>query len=187
MKGDPAPQGRGDPVPHGRGDPTPHGGDPTPHGGDPEPHGRGDPALHGEGDPVPHEGDPAPHGGGDSVPHGEGDPAPQRRGAEETGRRQEAGRGPVSTEGATGNWSPSATLVTAILTGRAQWSTWGDFPGGPVVKTPSFHGKGSGSIPAQGTKIPKAARGSQEKKRETLARSKGGFLSFLWVLMSITS
>ena len=28
-----------------------------------------------------------------------------------------------------------------------------DFPGGPVVKTPSFHAGGTGSITGQGTKI----------------------------------
>ena len=29
-----------------------------------------------------------------------------------------------------------------------------DFPGGPVVKTPSSQCRGTGSIPGQGTKIP---------------------------------
>ena len=34
----------------------------------------------------------------------------------------------------------------------------GDFPGGPVVKTPSFQYRRCGSIPGQGTKIPHAVR-----------------------------
>ena len=32
----------------------------------------------------------------------------------------------------------------------------GDFPGGPVVKTPRFHCRGAGLIPGQGTGIPHA-------------------------------
>ena len=30
----------------------------------------------------------------------------------------------------------------------------GEFPGGPVIRTPCFLAKGPGSIPGQGTKIP---------------------------------
>ena len=30
----------------------------------------------------------------------------------------------------------------------------GDFPGGPVDKIPCFHGRGTGSIPGWGTKVP---------------------------------
>ena len=33
----------------------------------------------------------------------------------------------------------------------------GDFPGGPVVKNPSYDSGDTGSIPGQGTKIPHAA------------------------------
>ena len=65
----------------------------------------------------------------------------RRRGEERRG-----GEGP-STKGATRTWSPSGTLATAILTRRARQSTSGDFPGGPAVKTLSFHGSTS-SIPA---------------------------------------
>ena len=39
-----------------------------------------------------------------------------------------------------------------------------DFPGSPVVKTPSFHWRGVGSIPGWETKIPHAARCRQKKK-----------------------
>ena len=40
----------------------------------------------------------------------------------------------------------------------------GDSPGGPVVKTPSFQGKGVGLTPGQGIKIPQAARSSQKEE-----------------------
>ena len=33
----------------------------------------------------------------------------------------------------------------------------GEFPNGPVVRTPTFTAKGWGSIPGPGTKIPQAA------------------------------
>ena len=40
-----------------------------------------------------------------------------------------------------------------------------DFPGGPVVKTLSFHcSGGSSSVPGQGTKIPQALQFSQKIK-----------------------
>ena len=41
-----------------------------------------------------------------------------------------------------------------------------EFPGGPVVRTRSFHCWGPGSIPGQGTKIPQAAQCGQEKKKK---------------------
>jgi len=40
----------------------------------------------------------------------------------------------------------------------------GEFPGGPVVKTPHFQGKGTEVIPGWETKIPYAVQGSQKKK-----------------------
>ena len=40
---------------------------------------------------------------------------------------------------------------------------WRDFPGSPVVKTLYFRCRGS--VPGQGTKIPRAASWSQKKKR----------------------
>ena len=53
----------------------------------------------------------------------------------------------------------------------------GDFPGGPVVKTPHFQCRdagGLGSIPVQGTKIPHAAqsqgRGKKMKKVDHLQK-----------------
>ena len=42
---------------------------------------------------------------------------------------------------------------------RQQW----DFPGGPVVKTPSFHCRGTGSFADQGSKLPQATWHSQNK------------------------
>ena len=46
-----------------------------------------------------------------------------------------------------------------------------EFPGGPVVKTPCFQGKGHGLIPGQGTKIPqgqKKKKMEKEKKKKSL-------------------
>ena len=39
-----------------------------------------------------------------------------------------------------------------------------DFPGGPVIKNPHFHGRGKGSIPGRGTKIPQAVCCGQKTK-----------------------
>ena len=41
----------------------------------------------------------------------------------------------------------------------------GDFPSGPVVKTPHFHCRGTGSILGWGTKIPQAVRPERKKKK----------------------
>ena len=41
----------------------------------------------------------------------------------------------------------------------------GDFPGGPVVKTPHFHCRGTGSIPGWGTKIPRGLKKIKNKKK----------------------
>ena len=41
-----------------------------------------------------------------------------------------------------------------------------DFPGGPVVKTPCFQCRGTGSIPGLGTKIPHAMLRGQKKKKK---------------------
>ena len=43
-----------------------------------------------------------------------------------------------------------------------------DSPGGPVVKTPCFHGMGTGLIPGQGTKILHAAWHGQKKKKDVI-------------------
>ena len=43
--------------------------------------------------------------------------------------------------------------------------TYGDFPGGPVVKTRVFTARGTGSLPGPGTKIPNAVW-SKNKLRE---------------------
>ena len=50
------------------------------------------------------------------------------------------------------------------ITGQRRKS--GEFPDGPGVRNPSFHAEGPGSIPGQGTKIPKALRYSQGEKEE---------------------
>ena len=41
----------------------------------------------------------------------------------------------------------------------------GDFPGGPVVRTPCFYAGGAGSIPGWGAKIPHVAQCSQKIKK----------------------
>ena len=47
-----------------------------------------------------------------------------------------------------------------------------DSPEDPVVKTPSFEGKGEGLIPGCGTKIPHALWGGQKKKKNTSVLSR---------------
>ena len=42
-----------------------------------------------------------------------------------------------------------------------------DFPGNPMVKTPSFCCRGEGSIPGKGTKIPHAEKGGQKVKKKS--------------------
>lgn len=41
----------------------------------------------------------------------------------------------------------------------------GEFPSNPVARTQRFHCRGQCSIPAQGTKIPQAARCGPPKKK----------------------
>ena len=41
-----------------------------------------------------------------------------------------------------------------------------DFPGGPVVKTPHFQCRDTGSSPDQGTKIPHAVQCGQKLKKK---------------------
>ena len=63
---------------------------------------------------------------------------------------------------------PANTVVIEI--------TEGDFPGGPVVKTPHFQCRdagGAGVIPGRGTNIPHAARCSQKKKKKSLKTLSG--------------
>ena len=53
-------------------------------------------------------------------------------------------------------WQPESILpkhLSALLPTRRQGR---DFPGGPVVKTLRFQGRGTGSIPDQETNIPHA-------------------------------
>ena len=45
-----------------------------------------------------------------------------------------------------------------------------EFPGGLVVRIPGFHCHDPGSIPGQGTEIPKAASHGQKKKRMSSSR-----------------
>ena len=54
-----------------------------------------------------------------------------------------------------------------------------EFPGSPVVRTPSFHCRGAGLIPGWETKILHAARSSQRKKtknKTTYTKSLSGLL-----------
>ena len=67
------------------------------------------------------------------------------------------------------------------ITGQRRKS--GEFPDGPVVRNPSFHAKGPGSIPGQGTKIPKALRHSQGENGEGEEKAQG----FLWPVRSSCS
>ena len=61
------------------------------------------------------------------------------------------------------------SLWTQIRKGTIQ-----DFPGGPVVKTPHFQGRGMGSIPGQGTKIPHAMQhGQKTLKKKFKKKAKG--------------
>ena len=47
-----------------------------------------------------------------------------------------------------------------------------EFPGGPVVRTPSFHCQGPGFNPGQGTKIPQATWHSQKEKTNIKSSNK---------------
>ena len=51
---------------------------------------------------------------------------------------------------------------------KALKSNWGDFPGGPGVKTPGFHTKGPGLIHGWGTKTPCATKCGQKTKKQQL-------------------
>ena len=57
--------------------------------------------------------------------------------------------------------------------------TFWDFPGGPVVKIPSFHCRGHrfSSIPGQGIKIPHPASGGTAKKKTFIKKAGPGSLS----------
>ena len=75
--------------------------------------------------------------------------------------------------------SPSRTILShSWCVGtiqRIQWlrtEIWGEFPGGPVVRTWGFHHGGLGSIPGQGTKIPQAKWHGQKKKTEIFFKKK---------------
>ena len=50
--------------------------------------------------------------------------------------------------------------------GRAFW----EFPGGPVVRTRAFTAEGTGSIPGRGTRILKATRRNQKKKKRAFCQ-----------------
>ena len=41
-----------------------------------------------------------------------------------------------------------------------------EFPGGPVVRTQGFHGRGPASVPGRGTKILQAMQQSQKKRKK---------------------
>ena len=46
---------------------------------------------------------------------------------------------------------------------------FGDFPEGPVVRTPSFHCRGLGSVPSWGTKIPQVMQCGQIKNKRGIS------------------
>ena len=52
------------------------------------------------------------------------------------------------------------------------WKYFLDFPGSPVVKTPCFHFKGTGSIPGWGTKILHATWHSHKKENKQTNKQK---------------
>ena len=56
-------------------------------------------------------------------------------------------------------------MGNGIKTISVQNSRLGDFPGGPVVKTPASIAGGIGSIPGLGTKIPHAVRPKRKRKK----------------------
>ena len=70
-----------------------------------------------------------------------------------------------------GPCSQASRMLLAPVPDCKSWWCWvrfgqpGDFPGGPVVKTPSLHCKGHRFIPGQGTKIPYATQCGRKKKR----------------------
>ena len=67
------------------------------------------------------------------------------------------------------------------------------FPGSPVVKTPHFHSRGTGSIPVQGTRIPQTTQKIKESAAfqkevdfHVLAWSKiAGLFVYLWALNDV--
>ena len=67
----------------------------------------------------------------------------------------------VSGYGGAPTWPPTGEMGSH----RGYFKKGGGvFPGGPVVKTPCPHCRGTGSIPGRGTKIPHAARHGKKKK-----------------------
>ena len=50
---------------------------------------------------------------------------------------------------------------------QLQGHTLGEFPGGPVVRTPCFHSQDMGSVLSGGTKIPQVMQYRQKKKAHT--------------------
>ena len=60
-----------------------------------------------------------------------------------------------------------------VLTFRSQKNKWvGEFPGGPAVRTWHFHCCGLGSIPGQGTRIPKAVLWWDQTNKQTKKKAK---------------
>ena len=53
-------------------------------------------------------------------------------------------------------------LLFQIAGGLDQEFSFGELPGGPVVRTRRFHCRGAGSIPGLGTKIPQAVQRVQK-------------------------
>ena len=62
-----------------------------------------------------------------------------------------------------------AWIIPHRLSNTALILSCQEFPGGPVVKTEHFHCHSQGSIPGQGTNIPKAVRCGQKRKISNLS------------------
>ena len=56
-------------------------------------------------------------------------------------------------------------MLVLFLTVSFKIYIYREFPGGPVVRTPFFHGEGAGSIPGPGTKTPRTAQSGQQQQK----------------------
>ena len=54
-------------------------------------------------------------------------------------------------------WTKKKKKVGLEADKEKEWKGMGDFPGGPMVKTPPCNSGDAGLIPVQGTKVPHAA------------------------------
>ena len=68
----------------------------------------------------------------------------------------------------TGNSTQYSIMTYMGKESKKEW-IYGDFPGGPVVKTSPSHAGGVGSIPGRGAKIPHASPRAEKPKHKTEA------------------